>query len=59
MDFQSSVQDIDEITKKITVVVGKDRVVKEYEDSVKTVGRTARIDGFRPGKVPRRWLKDS
>jgi trigger factor len=57
MDFQSSVQDIDEVTKKITVVVGKSRVVKEYEDSVKQVGRTARLDGFRPGKVPRKMVE--
>jgi trigger factor len=57
MDFQSSVQDIDEVTKKVTVVVGKDRVAQEYETSVKQVGRTARIDGFRPGKVPRHMVE--
>lgn len=57
MDFQSSVQDIDEVTKKITVVVGKERVVQEYESSVKQVGRTARIDGFRPGRVPRQMVE--
>jgi trigger factor len=57
MDFQSSVQDIDEVTKKVTVVVGKERVVQEYESSVKQVGRTARIDGFRPGKVPRHMVE--
>jgi len=57
MDFQSSVQDIDEVTKKITVVVGKSRVAKEYEESVREVGRTARLDGFRPGKVPRKMVE--
>lgn len=57
MDFQSSIQDIDEVTKKITVTVGKDRVVKEYEDSVKQVGRTASIKGFRPGRVPRQMVE--
>jgi trigger factor len=57
MDFQSSVQDIDEVTKKVTVVVGKARVAQEYETSVKQVGRTARIDGFRPGKVPRHMVE--
>jgi trigger factor len=57
MDFQSSVQDIDEVTKKITVIVGKSRVAKEYENSVKQVGRSARIDGFRPGKVPRKMVE--
>ena len=56
-DFQSSVQDIDEVTKKITVVVAKDRVKKEYEASVRQVGKTARIDGFRPGKVPRHMIE--
>jgi trigger factor len=57
MDFQSSVQDIDEVTKKITVVVGKERVSKEYESSVKQLGRTAKVDGFRPGKVPRQMVE--
>lgn len=57
MDFQSSIQDIDEVTKKITVTVGKDRVVREYEDSVKQVGRTASIKGFRPGRVPRHMVE--
>jgi trigger factor len=57
MDFQSSVQDIDEVTKKITVVVGKERVTREYESSVKQLGRSARVDGFRPGKVPRQMVE--
>jgi trigger factor len=57
MDFQSSVQDIDEVTKKVTVVVGKERVTREYESSVKQLGRSARVDGFRPGKVPRQMVE--
>lgn len=56
-DFKSSVQDIDEVTKKVTVVVGKERVSREYESSVADVGRTAQIDGFRPGKVPRKMVE--
>ncbi len=57
MDFESSVQEIDEVTKKITVVVGEKRVREEYESTVKQVGRTARLDGFRPGKVPRQMVE--
>ena len=57
MDFQSSVVDIDEVTKQISVTVPQERVAKEYETSVKSVSRTAQIKGFRPGKVPRHMVE--
>ena len=57
MDFQSSVQDIDEITKQLTVTVPKERVQKEYESSVQQVGRSAKVNGFRQGKVPRHMVE--
>ncbi len=57
MDFQSSVVDIDEVTKQISVTVPKERVAKEYETSVVSVSRTAKLNGFRPGKVPRHMVE--
>lgn len=57
MDFQSSIQDIDEITKQISVTVPKERVEKEYESSVVQVGRSAKVNGFRQGKVPRHMVE--
>jgi trigger factor len=57
MDFQSSVVDIDEVTKQISVTVPKERVAKEYESSVTSVSRSAKINGFRPGKVPRHMVE--
>jgi len=57
MDFESSVVDIDEVTKQISVTVPKERVSKEYEASVVQVSRTAKIKGFRPGKVPRHMVE--
>lgn len=57
MDFQSSIQDIDEITKQISVTVPKERVQKEYETSVVQVGRSAKVNGFRQGKVPRHMVE--
>lgn len=57
MDFQSSVVDIDEVTKQISVTVPQERVSKEYEASVTQVSRTAKIKGFRPGKVPRQMVE--
>lgn len=57
MDFQSSVVDIDEVTKQISVTVPKERVAKEYETSVVSVSKTAKLNGFRPGKVPRHMVE--
>lgn len=57
MDFQSSVVDIDEVTKQISVTVPQERVAKEYETSVVSVSKTARLNGFRPGKVPRHMVE--
>lgn len=57
MDFQTSVQDIDEITKQISVTVPKERVQKEYESSVVQMGRSAKVNGFRQGKVPRQMVE--
>jgi trigger factor len=57
MDFQVSIQDIDEITKQLSVTIPESRVTKEYNDSLTAVGRTAKINGFRPGKVPRQMVE--
>ena len=57
MDFQSSVQDIDEITKQVSVTVPRERVQREYETSVVQVGRSAKVNGFRQGKVPRHMVE--
>jgi trigger factor len=57
MDFHSSVVDIDEVTKQISVTVPQERVAQEYETSIVQVSKTAKIKGFRPGKVPRQMVE--
>ncbi|MEN9846243.1 MAG: Trigger factor [Pseudomonadota bacterium] len=57
MDFQSSVVDIDEVTKQISVTVPQERVAEAYETSVKSVGKKAHMKGFRPGKMPRQMVE--
>jgi trigger factor len=57
MDFQASVVDIDEVTKQISVTVPQERVAKEYETSVISVSKTAKLNGFRAGKVPRHMVE--
>jgi trigger factor len=57
MEFQVAIQDIDEITKQLSVTVPQERVAKEYDSSLKQVAKTAHIKGFRPGKVPRHMVE--
>ncbi len=60
--MRASAEEISPIKRKITVEIPEDEVVKEVESIYKELGRTAKIKGFRPGKVPRnileRYFKD-
>ena len=40
------------LTRRMRVELPAERVEKEIESRLKKVGRTARIKGFRPGKIP-------
>lgn len=51
--YSSTIETIDDVTKKATVSIPVERVNKEFESSVSRVQSTARIKGFRPGKAPR------
>jgi trigger factor len=57
MDWQSNVEDIDEITKKISISVAEERVTKEFDASLTRYSRSARINGFRPGKAPKKMVE--
>jgi len=60
--MRASAEEISPIKKKIAVEIPEDEVGKELESIYKELGRTAKIKGFRPGKVPRdileRYFKD-
>jgi len=51
------IEDISSVKKKLSFEVLWDDVKKELDSVYKTVGRNARIKGFRPGKVPRNILE--
>jgi trigger factor len=60
--MRANAEEISPIKKKISIEIPDDRVTQEVDSFYKELGRTAKIKGFRPGKVPRnileRYFKD-
>lgn len=50
--MQVSVETTQGLERRMTVAVPAERVEKEVENRLKTLSRTAKLAGFRPGKVP-------
>lgn len=46
------VEEVSSIAKKLHFEVGAERVDQEIERAFRKIGKTAKIKGFRPGKVP-------
>ena len=55
MDIQ--VEQADKFTHKLSVTIPSQDVDKAFKDSFKKVAKSARIPGFRPGKIPRGVLE--
>lgn len=55
--MQSEIREISPVLVEVTVEVPWDRIHKDLNDTYKEIGKTARVRGFRPGKVPRDVLK--
>jgi trigger factor len=52
-----SVEVTSQLARRMTVGVPKERVENEVQDRLKSLARTSRIHGFRPGKVPLRVIQ--
>ncbi len=50
--MQVSVENTGELERRMTIQVPAERVDQEVSNRLQNMARTARIDGFRPGKVP-------
>jgi len=46
------IEEINSIAKKLHFEVGAERVDQEIERAFRKIGKTAKIKGFRPGKIP-------
>lgn len=50
--MQVSVENTGELERRMTIQIPAERVDQEVSNRLQNMARTARIDGFRPGKVP-------
>ena len=55
--MQVSVEQSSTLERKITVSVDEDQIAEKVTDRLKELGRNVKIDGFRPGKVPFRVIR--
>ena len=55
--MQVSVDNIDELKRKLTVVIPAEEVEKEVSKKLKHLQKTVRLPGFRPGKVPAKIIE--
>ena len=55
--MQVTVEDISSVEKKVVVEISAEAVKRSLTKHFKRIGKTARVRGFRPGKVPMSLLK--
>ncbi len=55
--MQSEIREISPVLFEVTVEVPWERIEKDLNDTFREIGKTARIRGFRPGKVPKKVVR--
>lgn len=55
--MQVSVEQLEGLERRVTVQVPAETVEKEIQNRLQSLSRKARLDGFRPGKVPLKIIK--
>ncbi len=55
--MHATVEDLSSVKKKISVEIPVDQVVRELDKAYGEIGKTAKVKGFRPGKIPRNVLE--
>ena len=50
--MQSTVENLGALERRLVISIAKEQVQKEVDVSLKRLSKTAKIHGFRPGKVP-------
>ncbi|MCO6432210.1 MAG: trigger factor [Deltaproteobacteria bacterium] len=52
MNYKSSIENIDEVTRRLKVTIPVDQVTRELDDALKNLQKNVRLKGFRQGKAP-------
>ena len=55
--MQVTVESTSTLERRMRIELPADRIETEVESRLKNVGRTAKIKGFRPGKVPAKVVR--
>ena len=55
--MKASLEEISPVKKKVVVEIESSEVDKKLNQSFATIGKKAKIPGFRPGKIPRKILE--
>jgi trigger factor len=55
--MHATVEDLSSVKKKICVEIPVDQVARELDKAYGEIGKTAKVKGFRPGKIPRNVLE--
>jgi trigger factor len=55
--MKSTVENVSSVERKIIVEIEPERVKAELDKAYKTLGAQVKVEGFRPGKVPRHVLE--
>lgn len=55
--MKTNLEEISAVKKRVTVEVEAEEVGRKINEAYKTLGKRAKIPGFRPGKVPRKILE--
>ena len=55
--MQVTVESTGTLERRMRIELPAERIEKEVETRLKRVGKTAKIKGFRPGKVPAKVIK--
>jgi trigger factor len=51
--YQSSIEHVDEVTRKLSVSIPVERVTAELSSAIADASRNVKLKGFRPGKAPK------